>query len=228
MNHDLATAAEVLSQSPFFTALSDRARTELVSQAVELRLIAGQHLFAKGDPGEELYLLLEGEVEVGLLLPDGRQARFASLKSGTLLGEIAAIDGGPRSADVFALCRSRLLAFNRKSILQALRSEPDALLALTRELCTRIRRANDELESGILLDLPAKAARFLLEESDHGRRVIQLTQGEVARRIGVSREKFNRTLSIWREKGFVDVTRTDIKVVAPDELAHISLRHLAN
>lgn len=218
----LTLAAQALAQSPFFHALSPRARDALAARGVEHKLAPGERLFSKGDEGDSLFVLLEGEVEIGVAAADGRQVRFGALGAGAVIGELAAIDGGPRSADVTALRRSRLLRLGRESVLETLQTEPPALMALAAELAARLRKADMAIETAALADLGAKLARHLWEESQGGQRLVQLTQGEMARRIGVSREKLNRKLADWRKQGLIDVTRAGLRVLSPARLAGLA------
>ncbi len=220
----MTLAAQALAQSPFFHALTARARETLAGRGVERKLSPGERLFSKGDIGDALYILLEGEVEIGVTTSDGRQVRFGALAAGAVIGELATIDGGPRSADVVALRRSRLLRLARETVLESLQTEPPALMALAAELAARLRKADLALETAALADLGAKLAQYLWEESDAGQRLVQLTQGEIARRIGVSREKLNRKLADWRKDGLVDVTRAGLRVLVPARLADLAKR----
>lgn len=217
-------AAGALAQSPLFAALSERARTAVIERGLETVLAPEERLFSKGDPGEALYVVLEGEIEVGVATSGGRQVRFAALGPGAVLGELAVIDGGVRSADATALRRTRLLSLSRETVVGALTSEPDALLALAAELVARLRKADATIETAVLADLAAKLAKHLLEESGEGQRRVQLTQVEMARRISVSREKLNRKLAQWREEGLVAIDRAGLKVLDPGALRRLVRR----
>ncbi len=221
-------AANALAQSPLFAALTQAGRESLAARGLETKLAPGERLFNKGDKGDALYVLLEGEIEIGVTTREGKQVRFAALGAGAVVGELATIDGGARSADATALRRSRLLRLNRDAVVEILQAEPPALMALAAELAGRLRKADMAIETAVLSDLGAKLAKHLLEESGRGARLVQLTQVEMARRIGVSREKLNRKLAAWREEGIVDVTRAGLRVLAPAALDQMAERGGAN
>jgi CRP/FNR family transcriptional regulator, cyclic AMP receptor protein len=216
-----SVATTALAQSKLFRALSERGRKNLVERGVETKLAPGERLFSKGDAGDALYVVLEGEVEVGVATLGGRQVRFAALGAGAVLGELAVIDGGARSADATALRRTRLMRLTRAAVVEALESEPPALLALAAELAARLRAADAAIETAVLSDLGAKLAKHLLEESGAGSKLVQLTQVEMARRISVSREKLNRKLASWREEGVVEMTRSGLRVLDVAALTEI-------
>jgi CRP-like cAMP-binding protein len=218
MSDDAVSASAALGKSALFRALSLEARESIERRGAVVRLTAGQPIFSKGDCGDALFVVLEGEIEVGVLTQGGRQVRFAALGPGAVFGEMAVIDGGARSADAVASRKSRLLRIAREALLETLDREPKALLALAAELVSRLRKADAPLESAVLLDLAAKLASLLLEESARGQRLVQLSQGEMARRISVSREKLNRKLGTWREDGMVEISRSGVRVLDADGL----------
>lgn len=213
MSQTVAVAA--LAQSRLFRALSAEARQTLIDRGGEVRLAPEERLCAKGDKGDALYLILEGEIEVGVTTAGGKQVRFASLGPGDLAGDMAVIDGGARSADLTALRRTRLLRISREALLDTLASEPAALLALSAELVARLRATDALVEGAVLHDLGAKLAQLLLAESGGGVRPVQLTQVEMARRISVSREKLNRKLAALRDEGLLELSRTGVRVCDP-------------
>jgi CRP/FNR family transcriptional regulator, cyclic AMP receptor protein len=206
-------AVGALAQSRLFRALSPGARQTLVERGAEVRLAPDERLCAKGDKGDALYVILEGELEVGVTTAGGKQVRFAALGAGDVAGDMAVIDGGPRSADMTALRKTRLLRIARDTLLAALEQEPKAMLALAAELVARLRATDAAMESAVLHDLGAKLARLLLDESGRGARSVQLTQVEMARRISVSREKLNRKLATLRDEGLIEMGRTGVKVI---------------
>ena len=215
MSDESVSAAAALGKSALFRAFSADARIAIERRGTVVKLAPEQRLFNKGDPGDALYVVLEGEIEVGVGTQGGRHVRFAALGPGAVLGEMAVLDGGARSADAVASRRTRLLRIARDALLETLDGEPKALLTLAAELVGRLRKADAALESAVLLDLAAKLALLLLEESGKGQRLVQIPQGEMARRIAVSREKLNRKLGAWREEGLVDVSRAGVRVCDP-------------
>jgi CRP-like cAMP-binding protein len=177
----------------------------------------GKLLFAKGDKGDALYVLLEGEVEVRSSTEGGKDVRMASLKPHALIGEMAVLDGGTRSADIAAIRKSRFLRIHRDQALAALESEPKALLKLLAEMSRRLRHADAAIEDAHTLDLGGRLALRILEEAGDSTSVT-LTQTEIARRIGASREKVNRKLHEWADEGWISMGRAGIKIVARDQL----------
>lgn len=214
---ELQGVEAALAKAELMAALSDATRARLAKQGVPCTVNPGDLLFAKGDKGDALYVLLEGEVEVRTSTEAGKDVRLAALKPYAVIGEMAVLDGGARSADICAIRRSRFLRIHRDQALAALESEPRALLKLLAELSRRLRRADSQIEDAHTLDLGGRLAQRLLEEAGDGAS-ITLTQTEIARRIGASREKVNRKLHEWVDEGWISMGRSGIKLVARDKL----------
>jgi len=217
---DHAQIEAALARAELMAHMSQAARARLIEGGAIVSVEPGSLLFAKGDPGDALYVMIEGEVEVRTSHESGRDVRLAALKPFALIGEMAVLDGGERSADICAIRRTRLLRISRETARAALETEPKALLDLVGELIRRLRAANTGLEDAALLDLGARLAQRLLDEAGDGA-LVTLTQTELARRIGASREKVNRKLHEWCDEGWVEVGRSGIKLARRDKLARL-------
>jgi CRP-like cAMP-binding protein len=224
---DMAGVESALAKADLFATISDAGRTRLAKAGAPCTVEPGALLFAEGEKGDALYVLLEGEVEIRISNEAGRDVRLASLKPYAIIGEMAVLDGGARSADVCAIRRSRFLRISRDTALDTLESEPKALLNLIAELSARLRRANEGIEDAHLLDLGGRLAQRLLDEAGDGT-AITLTQTELARRIGASREKVNRKLHQWSDEGWISMGRTGIKVVDRKQLVALIARDRAD
>ncbi len=223
----MAGVEAALAKAELFAAISDAGRVRLAKAGTPCTIEPRALLFAQGDKGDALYVLLEGEVEIRVSNEAGRDVRLAALKPFAVIGEMAVLDGGARSADVCAIRRSRFLRITRETALQTLESEPKALLKLIGELSARLRRANAGIEDAQLLDLGGRLAQRLIEEAGDGA-TITLTQTELARRIGASREKVNRKLHEWEDEGWVSLGRSGIKLTKRAELVALIARDRAD
>src|SRR5512147_708241 len=116
---DIQAVDAALAKAELFAPLSEATRKRLATGGQPQPLETGALLFAKGDPGDALYVLLEGEVEVLVSNEAGRDVRLAAHKPPAVIGEMAVLDGQARSADVRAIRRSRLLRITRDSALAA-------------------------------------------------------------------------------------------------------------
>ena len=210
--------AAALETSRALHLLSAPAREHLAAAGSPLALETGQFLCQAGDAGDAVYVVLEGEIEVLNRSEGGSAVRLSALGAGALAGEMAALDGGPRSADMVATRRCRLWRIPRQALLAAFEAEPRAAIALVGELSRRLRASNAALEASTLLDLGGRLARLLIEERG-ARDLVAMTQTEMARRLGASREKVNRKLHSWVAEGWVEVTAAGVRLIEANALA---------
>jgi CRP-like cAMP-binding protein len=209
-----------MAASPILGHLSTTVRNSLARSGSTLDLAPGALLCQRGDPGDSVFVVLEGEVEVRTISADGREVRYASFGAGAVIGEMAALDGGARSADMVAMRRSRIWRIPRAPLIEAL-SEPAVALALIAELARRLRAADTAVEGMRTLDLGGRLAQYLLGvTSEHP--VAPLTQTEIARRLTASREKINRKLHAWADEGWVALGPSGVRVVDRSALADLT------
>jgi CRP-like cAMP-binding protein len=209
--------AAALRAGGILRALSEAACLRLARSGRPVDLARGAVLAQAGDPGDAMFVILEGEIEVRTVSPEGREVRLVALGPGAVAGEMAVLDGGGRSADMVASRKSRLWRISRQALLDMLREEPELALALMRELIGRLRRTNADLENRATQDLGGRLARLLAMEQG-GRGLIALNQTELARRIGASREKVNRKLRQWVAEGWVEVTPAGVRILSAEAL----------
>jgi CRP-like cAMP-binding protein len=209
-----------LARAVLFQVFSEEQRRRLAAGGTVLTLSAGALLCQKGDPGDAAYMVLDGELEVRAVATGGEMVRLAALGRGEIAGEMALLDGGERSADMVATRRTRLLRLTRAALLDSLLAEPRAAVALIEALSQRLRETDEALEVSQLLDLGGRLARLLLDEAG-SQGLVPLTQGQLAYRIGASREKVNRKLRQWVGEGLVAVTRAGVRVLSNEGLRRL-------
>jgi CRP/FNR family cyclic AMP-dependent transcriptional regulator len=206
-----------LKDSEVLGVLSAGASATLAARGALVDVANGAYLCRIGDPGDAVYVILDGEIEVRTSTSSGRDLRLVALRRGEIAGEMAALDGGLRSADMAATRRTRLWRIPRSALIEALEAEPKAAVALLAEMSGRLRRTNAALEARATLDLGGRLAQLLVGEQN-ARALIALTQSELARRLGASREKVNRKLHDWGAKGWVEVTPAGVRLLQPQVL----------
>ncbi|MFL5294784.1 MAG: Crp/Fnr family transcriptional regulator [Phenylobacterium sp.] len=177
-----------------------------------MNLEAGAYLCQKGEPGDAAYVVLEGEIEVRTSSAEGREVRYAGFGPSSVIGEMAALDGGPRSTDMVAVRRTRIWRLPRAALVEALLAEPAAAVALLGELAGRLRAANLALEAMRTMDLGGRLAQLLLGMTTE-RPLVPMTQTEIARRLSASREKVNRKLNGWAHEGWVALAASGVRVL---------------
>jgi CRP/FNR family transcriptional regulator, cyclic AMP receptor protein len=201
----------------------DRLSACIVTKTVK----RGTNIFAKGDPGTSLCAIGAGTVRISVPLVDGKDAVFNVLGKGDIFGEIALLDGHPRSADATAVTDCDLYVIERRDFLPVMREEPEIALKLIEILCTSLRRTTEQAAEVMFLDLPSRLAKALMRllGSDAGgtrERKISITQQDLGNIIGMSRESINKQLRLWEDKKWVRLERNAVVILATDAIAAIA------
>ncbi|MGW0163366.1 Crp/Fnr family transcriptional regulator [Mycobacterium sp. NPDC003323] len=184
-------------------------------------------IFVEGEPGDRLYMLVEGKVKVGRRSVDGRESLIAVMGPGDTFGELALFDPGPRTATVATLTEVRVAAVPRQALSAWIADKPEIAAQLLRVLARRLRRTNDDLCDMIFTDVPGRVAKQLLDltkrfgrADGEGLRVDhELTQLELAQLVGSSRETINKALSEFANRGWIRQQGKTIFVLEPAKLA---------
>ncbi len=204
---------DALLASAFFQHMRNEELDEIIGFAVEKRVPRGTVIFSKGDEGSSMMAVLAGRVRISAVSSEGREVMLNSIGPGEIFGEIALLDGKPRSADATASEDSVLMVVERKQFLPFLLRSPALVERLLVVLCDRLRRTSLVLEEIALFDLPSRLARLLVKLSnDYGRPApgggvridMKLSQRDLATLVASSRETVNKQLRGWREAGVVD------------------------
>jgi CRP/FNR family cyclic AMP-dependent transcriptional regulator len=224
LDRDAKRAA--LTASPLFQAMKPTELDEIVKLSSEQRWLRGATIFQKGDEGSSMMAVLSGRVRVSAVSADGREITLNVISPGEIFGEIALLDGKPRSADASAIEETTLLVVERKQFLPFLKQNDDLYLRLLAVLCDRLRRTSLALEGIALFDLPARLARLLLKlAEDYGRPCAQgtridmkLSQRDLSTLVASSRESVNKQLRIWRDDGVVMMIDGYLVLCRPTDL----------
>ncbi len=204
---------DALLASPFFQHMSTEELDEIIGFAVERRVPRGAVIFSQGEAGSSMMAVLAGRVRISAVSSEGKEVTLNTISAGEIFGEIALLDGKPRSADATAVEDTVLMVVERKQFLPFLLRSPAMVERLLVVLCDRLRRTSSVLEEIALFDLPSRLARLLVKLShDYGRPALgggiridlKLSQRDLATLVASSRETVNKQLRGWREKGVVD------------------------
>src|SRR5216684_9238606 len=125
----------LLQNNYLFSKLSPKHIDRLAACVVGKSVARGTSIFAKGDPGSCLFAICEGTVKISVPSVDGRDAVFNLIGKGDIFGEIAMLDGRPRTADVVAITDCELFIIERRDFLPLVREEPEIALKLIEILC---------------------------------------------------------------------------------------------
>jgi len=216
----------MLHNYDLFSKLSPKQIDRLAACIVTKSVPHGTNIFAKGDPGSSLFAICQGIVKITVPSVDGHDAVFNLINKGDIFGEIALLDGGPRTADAVAVTDCELFVIERRDFLPLIREEPDIALKLIEILCARLRRTTEQAESLMFLHLPGRLAKALLRHSEvderTGERKVAVTQKDLGNIIGMSRESTNRQLRIWEEQKWVRLERGGIVILSKKALERVA------
>jgi CRP-like cAMP-binding protein len=218
------TIVDLLGRTSLFGSLDEGERRAVADEMREVNFDPSQVIFARGDAGREIYLVVSGRVRLSVLSAVGRELSFAHAESGDIFGEIAMLDGGTRSADATAVNKVSALSLSKPAFKRLMETQPHVADAAVRFLCSRIREADQQLEAIALYPIEGRLARFFLAAArqkspgvEEGRVTIELpmSQSELALLIGASRPKVNTALSMLESSGALE--RSGAKIVCDIE-----------
>ena len=218
--------AQGLQGVPLFAGLAAAELQTLRERLVNRTYLRGDTIFHRDDIGDALYIIEHGQVKVILPGQEGGEIILAVFGPGEFFGEMALIDGLPRSATVVALQTTQLLTLYRADFLAALQTNTRLVLRLLSVLGQRVREANQMIEDIVTLDVPARLAKRLLDLAlTHGVVTpeglvveLRLTQGELASMIGATRESTNKVLRAFILRGWVTIGDHHVTICRPEEL----------
>jgi CRP/FNR family cyclic AMP-dependent transcriptional regulator len=223
---------ELLADANLFGTLAADDLASCAADFRETRFAKGQLLFARGDPGSHIYLVSEGQIRLAIASGDGRELSFEIAAPGDLFGEIAVLDGLPRSAGATALAPTVAYTIERRNFRRLMAQHQALADAVVTFLCGRLREVSNKLETVALYTLDVRLARFLLSaignrQAPPGQRVpldLHYSQSELALLLGASRPKINAALSALESVGAIRRT-SDRLFCDRAKLAQIAQRH---
>jgi len=201
----------------------------ILTMAVEHRYRRGQTIFQKDDVGSALMAVLAGRVRISSVSAEGKEMTLNVINPGEVFGEIALLDGKPRSADATAIEETILLVLERRDFLPFVLGNQDLTARLLAILCERLRRTSVALEDIALFDLPVRLGRVLLKlgedygrQTDAGLRIdMKLSQKDLSNLVAATRESINKQLRAWREAGMVTIDGGYLILTRPARLKRL-------
>lgn len=195
--------AAQLARIPLFASVAPDTLAALAASARRHRWTSGGMIFQRGDQGDQMLAIVEGRVRLSLATAGGRELMLRQIGPGEVLGELALLDGEPRSADAVAVEDTVAIILPRARFLALAEERPDLGLALARHLCAMVRATTLQMESIALYDLRMRVIRFLLLQlrQAYGSQLpaeaalpLWLSQSDLSAILGASRPKVNQAL----------------------------------
>jgi CRP/FNR family cyclic AMP-dependent transcriptional regulator len=219
--------SQLLAQVSIFEQLAADDLEQLSALLRTRRYAKGEVIFHQGDVGTALYIIRKGEVAIRLSSPDGKEVILALLDRGDFFGELALLDGEPRSSDAVAREETDLLSIQREDFRVFLNSRPKVALGLLANLSRLVRHVTQLVHDTTFLDARARLVRVLLElarnQGQTGTEGVvipqKLTQTELANLCGLTRESTNKWLRFYVREGLLSYEGGRITLVHPERLS---------
>jgi uncharacterized membrane protein len=144
---------QLLANIKMFELLDDDDRVELAKVIDEAHVVAGESLFQAGDPGDSLFIVESGEIELFIKDTAGQKIVLATPSSGDMFGELAMLDYGPRTATAVALQDSDILVLDRDDLVLLFQKKPEAALHMLAALSSLTRKADELLRTRVSKNL---------------------------------------------------------------------------
>jgi CRP/FNR family transcriptional regulator len=215
-----------LASAPLFAAL-DAESADTLEKVLTTRTVGRGHIvFKEGDPGDRLFIVLDGKIKIYRAAADGREYLIAVLGAGEMFGELSLFDPGPRTASVAAVTDATLASLDHDDLRPLLLDRPGLGVELLRALAQRLRRTNDAMADLVFTDVPGRVAKALLDlagkfgvaEADGKRVRHDLTQEELAQLVGASRETVNKALSEFAHRGWLRIEGRSVLLLEEERL----------
>lgn len=208
--------AKALSKIPLFHHLAEQNLLWLNEHLHRQTFSSGSSIVTIDQPGEIVYIILEGTIKIFVDQADGTEVILAILGPGDTVGEMSLLDSAGRSANVVTLEKSTLLWMDRATFWHCLQTMPDITYKMVEIVCGRLRLANEQIQSLAALDIYGRVARQLLAMAErYGTPLtngdiiipIRLTQSDIAGLIGATRERVNQVMVTYKRENIISVDR---------------------
>ena len=209
-----------LGRTLLFDGLDAADLERLAAIVRETTLGPNNTLFDQGDEPDGLYFIVAGIIRIYLTAEDGREATINLLEDGEVIGEIALLDGLPRSAGAAALTETKLIFIPREPFMSVLASSTTLAKQIILTLCERLRAANAQVDQAIFHDLRHRLLVLLRQlavlhgtvDRDMAVFDLDLTQGSLAQMLGASREAVNKQLRSLAKEGRIEIEGHRIRI----------------
>jgi CRP/FNR family cyclic AMP-dependent transcriptional regulator len=213
------TAQTILERTRLFRGLPSATIQQISNLSVRRCYGHAAIVFSQADPGDALYGVITGKVRIGASSRDGREMFLNIMEPGDTFGEIALLDGRPRTASAKTMAPSELIIIRRDHFLELLKREPKLVGHVVQLLCELVRWTSGLAEESALLSVPERIVRRLISLGQlHGHETskgvaLNISQEEVARFLGLSRQVVNQYLQTWKAEGWISLGRGKIVIV---------------
>jgi CRP/FNR family cyclic AMP-dependent transcriptional regulator len=217
---------DALARAGIFQGVDPSAVQDLKAALEPVSFPRAHVIFAEGELGDRLYIVLSGKVKIGRRSPDGRENLLAVFGPSDMFGELSIFDPGPRTSTATTVTEVNAVTMDRTALREWIAKRPEIAEQLLRVIARRLRRTNNMLADLIFTDVPGRVAKALLQLAhDFGtqeggmlRVTHDLTQEEIAQLVGASRETVNKALADFAQRGWLRLEGKSVLILEPQRL----------
>jgi CRP/FNR family cyclic AMP-dependent transcriptional regulator len=209
---------DLLRLHPLLGAMTDD-EVQALTKGARCQVVGpGEIVFLRNDPTDGLYGVLSGSILIVVDSAEGKELVLNKHGAGDFFGEVSLLDGEGRSATAVAYEASKLVHIRRDRLMVFLKQRPEAMLRIVELVCTRMRRVTRLVEESLFLDVSARLARQIVALTDGGgpkgdlAATLRLSQNDLARMLGVSREFVSKQLALWRDAKIIELGRRRLTI----------------
>jgi CRP/FNR family transcriptional regulator, cyclic AMP receptor protein len=218
---------EALARAAIFRGVEPDGVAAFPRQLHPVGFRRGGVIFAEGDPGQGMYIILSGKVKIGRYSPDGRENLLTILGPSDMFGELSIFDPGPRTSNATAVTAVRAVSIDRDTLRAWIAEHPAVAEQLLAVLARRLQHTSSDITDHMFTDVPGRVAKQLLQLAhrfgvlEHGalRVTHDLTQEEIAGLIGSSRETVSKTLAGFARRGWIHIEGKSMLITDAGQLA---------
>ena len=220
-----AQLAELLTAQSLFADCEPDELSDILLRGHHRSFKRDQEMLAQGGEGDSLFIVLAGLARVSMVAANGREIVLDYAEPGAVLGEIAFLDRGERTASVHAIEPVEALCLTRPAFDEVVARHQGLSMRLLRAMARRARQNNAVIEADRAYTSGPRLARFLLRlmiTGGDGQLKLALSQGELGNFAGMSREQINRQLSAWAESGVIGLKGGRVNIIDREALMDVA------
>lgn len=211
---------EYLAGLQEFSALSGGALASISGASRMKRVPKGYMLFNQTDLADAVYVVHSGRIALTLTTVDGRELIINEMNPGDCFGEVSLLTDNSRSTGAMAREDTYVIAIPSGKFMRELSNEPEFMLQILKLTAQRLRVSSERESALAFLDASTRLAKVLLMLDKEGgsKGVIRISQDEVGRRVGLTRQTVAKILSRWRRLGIIRTGRRKIELMKPNTI----------
>ena len=218
---------DTLAKAGIFQGVDADAVDTLINEMETVTFARGTTIFDEGEPGDRLYIIVQGKVKLARHAPDGRENLLSVMGPSDMFGELSIFDPGPRTSSAVCVTDVTAATMDSEMLKDWIAQHPEISQQLLRVLARRLRRTNASLADLIFTDVPGRVAKTLLQlanrfgvqEGGALRVNHDLTQEEIAQLVGASRETVNKALATFAHREWIKLEGKSVLIVNTEPLA---------